>query len=156
MGDIDALLEKAKESITQEQAEDLGKKFLKGEFNLVDLYEQLKAVRKMGPLSKIVEMIPGFAQVQLPKELMEMQEGKLEKWKYIMDSCTKEELEEPETISGTRIDRIAKGCGCSVTDVRDMLKQYKSGKKMMKMFKGSEGNMEKMMKKMKGFKLPFR
>lgn len=154
MGDIEALLEKAKESITEEQAQDLGKKFLKGEFNLVDLYEQLKAVRKMGSLSKIVEMIPGFGQVKLPKELMEMQEGKLEKWKYIMDSCTKEELEEPETVSGTRVERIAKGSGCSVGEIRDMLKQYKTGKKMMKMFKGNEGNMDKMMKKMKGFKFP--
>ncbi len=154
MGDIEALLEKAKESITEEQAQDLGKKFLKGEFNLVDLYEQLKAVRKMGSLSKIVEMIPGFGQVKLPKELMEMQEGKLEKWKYIMDSCTKEELEEPEDITGTRVERIAKGSGCSVGEIRDMLKQYKTGKKMMKMFKGNEGNMDKMMKKMKGFKFP--
>ncbi len=153
MGDLEALLEKAKESVSEEQAQDLGKKFLKGEFNLVDLYEQLKAVRKMGPLSKVMEMIPGFGQVKLPKEMMEMQEGKLEKWKYVMDSCTREELEEPETISGTRIDRIAKGSGCSASDVRDMLKQYKTGKKMMKMFKG-EGNMEKMMKRMKGFKLP--
>lgn len=152
MGDIEALLEKAKESITQEQAEDLGKKFLKGEFNLVDLYEQLKAVRKMGSLSKIVEMIPGFGQVKLPKEMMDMQEGKLDKWKYIMNSCTKKELEDPESISGTRIERIAKGSGCSASDVRDMLKQYKSGKKMMKMVKG--GSMEQMMKKMKGFKLP--
>lgn len=154
MGDIEALLEKAKESITEEQAQDLGKKFLKGEFNLVDLYEQLKAVRKMGSLSKIVEMIPGFGQVKLPKELMEMQEGKLEKWKYIMDSCTKEELEEPENISGARVERIAKGSGCSAGEIRDMLKQYKTGKKMMKMFKGSESNMDKMMKKMKGFKFP--
>ena len=152
MGDIEALLEKAKESITQEQAEDLGKKFLKGDFNLVDLYEQLKAVRKMGPLSKIVEMIPGFGQIKLPKELMEMQEGKLDKWKYIMNSCTKKELEDPESISGTRIERIAKGSGCSASDVRDMLKQYKNGKKMMKMVKG--GSMEQMMKKMKGFKMP--
>ncbi|MDO8643097.1 MAG: signal recognition particle protein Srp54 [Candidatus Woesearchaeota archaeon] len=156
MGDIEALLEKAKESISEEQAQDLGKKFLKGEFNLVDLYEQLKAVRKMGPLSKIIEMIPGFGQVKLPKEMMDMQEGKLDTWKFVMDSCTKEELEDPETISGNRLERIAKGSGRSVGDVRDMLKQYKNGKKMMKMLKGSEGNMEKMMKKMKGLKMPFR
>ena len=65
-----------------------------------------------------------------------------------MDSMTKKELEDPEEIDNSRIERIAKGSGLSVGDIRDLLKQYKQSKKMMKMMKG--GNMEKMMKKMKG------
>ncbi len=154
MGDIEGLLEKAKEAITEEEAQDLSKKMLKGEFSLVDLYEQLKAMKKMGPLSKVMEMIPGMGGMKLPKELVNVQEGKIDKWKFVMDSCTKQELEEPEKISGTRIERIAKGSGCSSGDVRDLLKQYKMGKKMMKMMKGGEGGMEKMMKKMKGMKMP--
>ena len=68
MGDLEALLEKAKEAITEEEAQDLGKKFLKGEFNLIDLYEQMQAMKKMGPLNKIAEMIPGFGQLKLPKK----------------------------------------------------------------------------------------
>ncbi len=95
-----------------------------------------------------MELVPGFSQIKLPKEVLQGQEGKLKRWRYIMDSCTKQELEDPEVISGTRIDRLAKGSGCSSNDVRELLKQYKMGKKMVKMLKG--GGMKKaesMMKK---------
>ncbi|MFH0978898.1 MAG: signal recognition particle receptor subunit alpha [Candidatus Woesearchaeota archaeon] len=146
MGDIEALLEKSREAISEEEAADLGKRLLKGEFNLIDLYEQMSAMKKMGPLSKVMELIPGFGQLKLPKELLEVQQGKLEKWRFIMDSCNKEELEDPETITATRAERIAKGSGVPVSEVRDMLKQYKQSKKLMKMMKG---NPEKMMKRMK-------
>ncbi len=151
MGDLQTLLEKAREAITEDEAKDIGDKLLKGDFNLIDLYQQMEAMSKMGPLSKIVEMIPGFSQVKLPKEAVKVQEEKLKKWKHIMNSCTKEELEDPETISGSRIERIARGSGLSTGDVKDLVKQYKQSKKMVKMMK--PGNMEKMMKKMGG-KLP--
>jgi signal recognition particle subunit SRP54 len=148
MGDIEALLEKAKDAISDEEAMDMSKKFLKGEFNLIDLYEQMSAMKKMGPLSKVMELVPGMGQLKLPKEVLDVQQGKLEKWRHIMDSCTKGELEDPEIISGHRIDRIAKGSGTSTKDVRDLIKQYKQSKKLIKMFKGgSMKNMEKMMKK---------
>src|SRR3989338_10951395 len=111
MGDLEALLEKAKEVIKVEEAEDLGKRFLKGEFNLIDLYEQMEAMGKMGPLSQIVEMIPGFSQLKLPKEMLQVQEGKLKKWKIAMQSMTKKKLKEPETIDSSRVDRISKGSG---------------------------------------------
>ncbi len=151
MGDLEALLEKAKEAISEEQAEDLSKKLLKGEFNLIDLYEQMEAMNKMGPLTKVMEMIPGMGQLKLPKEMLQVQEGKLKKWKYAMNSMTREELEEPEIISANRIERIAKGAGISANEVRELLKQYKQSKKMVKMFKGqSPQSMEKMMKKMGG------
>jgi len=152
MGDIEALLEKAEEAMSQESAEDLGRKMLKGDFNFLDLYEQMQAMSKMGSLSKIVEMIPGLGGAKIPKEMLEGQEGKLTKWKIIMSSCTKEELEDPEIIARERIDRIAKGSGTSVQEVRELLKQYKQSKKMMKMMGGVE-DPEKMMKKLKG-KMP--
>jgi signal recognition particle subunit SRP54 len=152
MGDIEALLEKAKEAMPMEQAEDLGKRFMKGKFNLIDLYEQMKAMKKMGSLSKIVGMIPGFSQMKLPKGMLEVQEGKLEKWRHAMDSMTQEELEEPEEINASRIDRISKGSGVSAKDIRELIKQYKQSKKLMKMMGGS-GDMKKMMKKFKG-KMP--
>ena len=153
MGDLEALLEKAKEVIKIEDAEDLGKRFLKGEFNLIDLYEQMEAMSKMGPLSSIVEMIPGFGQLQLPKEMLKVQEGKLKKWKIAMSSMTKSELEDPEILDTSRIDRIAKGAGVHTNEIRELLKQYRQSKKMAKMFKGSKGDMAKMMKKFGG-KLP--
>ncbi|MBS3109878.1 signal recognition particle protein Srp54 [Candidatus Woesearchaeota archaeon] len=152
MGDLEALLEKTKEAYTEEEAQDLGKKFLKGEFNLIDLYEQMEAMSKMGSLSKLMEMIPGMSQLQLPKDMLQVQEGKLKKWRFIMDSMSKGELEDPEIVSASRIDRIAKGAGMSAGEVRELLKQYRQSKKMVKMFKGAQNprQMEKMMKSMQG------
>ena len=157
MGDIEALLEKASEAITEEQAKDLGKKFLKGEFNFIDLYEQMEAMSKMGPLSKVMEMIPGIASIKdkIPGEILNVQEGKLKKWKHIMQSMTKNELEDPDLLTSSRIERIAKGSGCKASDVRELLKQYRQSKKMAKMMKGMENetDVNKLMKKFKG-KLP--
>ncbi|MDD5178370.1 MAG: signal recognition particle receptor subunit alpha [Candidatus Nanoarchaeia archaeon] len=148
MGDIEALLEKVNVELDEEKTKDLGKKFLKGDFNFLDLYEQLEGMKKLGPLNKIMEMIPGFSNVNIPKDMLDVQEEKLKKWKFIMQSMTKEELEDPELLTATRIDRIAKGSGLDVSDVRDLLKQYRQSKKMVKMMKG--GDPEKLMKKMKG------
>lgn len=151
MGDLEALLEKAKEIIPEEKAKDIQEKFLKGNFTLVDLYEQMRAMKKMGPLNKIMEMIPGFGQMKLPKEVLEVQEGKLEKWGFIINSCTRKELENPDLIDGKRAERIAKGAGVNSSDVRDLVKQYRQSKKLMKMMKG--GDPEKLMKKFQG-KMP--
>ncbi|MBS3105762.1 signal recognition particle protein Srp54 [Candidatus Woesearchaeota archaeon] len=153
MGDLEALLEKAKEVINIEDAEDLGKRFLKGEFNLIDLYEQMEAMSKMGPLSQIVEMIPGFSSLKLPKEMLQVQEGKLKHWKIAMNSMTKAELEDPELIDSSRVERISRGSGIPTNEIRELVKQYRQSKKMVKMFKGSKGDMSKMMKKFGG-KLP--
>ena len=152
MGDLEALLEKAREAITEEEAEDMQEKLQKGELSLIDLYEQMKAMRKMGPLSKVLEMVPGFGQIKMPKEMLEVQEEKLEKWKFIIDSMTKKELENPEIITqGNGVERIARGAGVSTGEVRDLLKQYKQSKKLLKLMKG--GNPEKLMKKFQG-KMP--
>ena len=148
MGDLEALLEKTQDAISQEDAEDLGKKLLKGDFNLIDLYEQTQALKKMGPLNKVMEMIPGMAKLKMPKEALQAQEGQLETWKFLMDSMTKYELENPDSLSGHRVERIASGSGRSVSEVRQLVKQYKKSKKLMKMFKGGDKNMQKMMQKM--------
>ncbi|MBR9693373.1 signal recognition particle protein [Candidatus Woesearchaeota archaeon] len=150
LGDLEALLDKAKDAIDEDRAEDLGQKFLKGEFNLLDLYEQMQAMKKMGPLNKVMKMIPGMGQMDVPKEMLDVQDGKLTKWRFLMDSMTKEELEEPDSVSGGRLERIATGSGQSISELRQLLKQYKQSKKMVKMFKGaqSEKGMEKMMQKL--------
>ncbi len=153
MGDIEALLEKAQEAITEEEAKDMSEKFLKGDFTLLDLYEQMSAIRKMGPIAKVMEMVPGFGQLKLPKDMLEIQEDKLKKWKFAMDSMTKKELEDPDTITSERIDRIAKGSGISSSEVKELLKQYRQSKKVVKMFKGADPRkMQQMLKKMGGMK----
>ena len=151
-GDLESLLEKAKEVISEEDAKDLQDKFMKGEFTLVDLYSQMKSLKKMGSLKKIMGMIPGMGNMKLPEGMLEVQEGKLENWKFIMDSCTKDELENADIMDAERIERVSQGSGRSIKEVREMLKQYRQSKKMMKMFKG-EKDMGRMMKKMGG-KLP--
>jgi len=152
MGDLEALLEKAKEVMSEEDAKDMTEKMMKGDFNFFDLFDQLNAMNKMGPLNKIMEMVPGMGGMNVPKEMLDVQEDKIKKWKHIMASMTKEELENPDLVfNRSRIDRIASGSGTTARDVRDLLKQYRQAKKMMKMMKGAkgmkEGDMKKMMKK---------
>ncbi len=151
MGDLQSLLEKAKDAISEDDAQDLGAKLLKGEFSLLDMYNQMEAMSKMGPLGKVMEMIPGMSKMQIPKEMLASSEEDMKIWKHIMNSMTKEELEDPEIITSERVDRIAKGCGQDVADVRKLLKQFKQSKKVIKMFKGG-GNkkMKQMMKQMGG------
>jgi signal recognition particle subunit SRP54 len=85
-----------------------------------------------------MEMIPGMGQIKLPKEALQVQEKKLESWRYIMNSMTKDELEEPEVITSSRVERIAKGAGVNTQEVRGLLKQYRESKKLVKMMKGSD------------------
>ncbi len=146
MGDLKALLEKAKEI---EIDEDQAKRMMKGEFDLKDFKEQMGQMTNMGSLSKISNLIPGMGN-KIPEDAMKEQEKNLEKFKFILDSFTEEELENPDIINKSRIQRVAKGSGTSETDVRTLLKQYKQSKKMMKMFKGGKprGNMKKIMKNM--------
>jgi signal recognition particle subunit SRP54 len=156
MGDIEALLEKAKEVVDEEKAKDMSKKMLKGDFNFIDLYEQMNSLRKMGPLSKIMDLIPGMGNVGIPKEMLDVQDKKLKRWKYIFDSCTKKELENPELLDHNRMERISKGSGIPVGEIRELLKQYRQSKKFLKMMKGGKNmDMEKMMKKFKGKRLKF-
>ncbi len=151
MGDLEALLEKAEDIIDEKTAEDLGKKFLKGDFNFLDLYEQMNTMSKMGSLSKIINLVPGMSSLNIPKEMIEGQEGKIKIWKHIMQSMTKAELEDPELIGPERIDRIAKGSGVTAVAVRELLKQYRQSKKLMKHLKGAGGqDANKMLNKFKG------
>jgi len=152
MGDLETLLEKAREIVTEEDAEEMKEKLLKGRFTLQDLYDQMQAMRKMGPLNKLIDLIPGLGNTGIPKEMLEGQEEKLDTWKYIMDSMTKKEKQDPDILTRSRIERIAKGSGTSEQEVRELLKQYKQSKKMMKLMKGmeKEQDMNKLMKKFKG------
>ena len=158
LGDLDSLLEKVRDVVDEEKAEDLTKRFMEGKFNLIDLYEQMNAMKKMGPLSKVMELIPGFSGMKIPKEALEVQQEKLNKWKFAMDSMTVEELENPDIINLQRTDRISKGSGVSTSDIRLLLKQYKQSKKLAKNLKGFNGkkipkNLQGLMKKMKNINM---
>lgn len=135
MGDLQTLLEKVKEAEFKE--EDV-EKFVSGKFTLKDFYNQMSGIKKMGPLSNIMELIPGLRHA-IPDNLLEIQEEKLKKFKYAYDSMTEEERENADLIHASRIKRIAKGAGVSEKDVRDFLKQYELSKKMIKKIGGMKG-----------------
>jgi len=150
MGDIEALLEKAQEAMAGTNQEDMQKKLMKGDFDLNDLYEQMNAMKKMGSLSKIMDLMPGMGGMKIPKEALKGQDEKLTKWKFIIDSCTPFERANPDQMNGSRVERIAKGSGTTPQQIRELLKQYKMSKKLMKSMGGSEKKMQKMMAKMQG------
>lgn len=130
-GDLQGLLEKAKEAdIDSLNPEEM----LSGNFNLKTFYQQLEATKKMGPLNKVADML-GFG-MKMPKEMLEVGQEKMDSFKIIIDSMTEQERKEPEVLSRGRIERIAKGSGRSVEDVRELIKQFKQMKKMFKKFKG--------------------
>jgi signal recognition particle subunit SRP54 len=135
MGDLQALLEKAKEVEFKE--EDV-EKLVSGKFTLKDFYNQISGMQKMGPLNNIMEMIPGLGQA-VPENLLNVQEEKLKKFKFIYDSMTEEERENADIVHASRIKRIAKGAGVSEKDVRDLLKQFELSKKMIKKMGGMKG-----------------
>ena len=136
MGDMEALLEKAKESISQEKAKNLQEKLETGKFDLNDFKEQILTVSKMGSLSAILESIPGLG-MAIPKNLdLRKEEEKMKKWCVIIDSMTKEERAKPEIINASRIRRIAKGSGTKEEDVRELLRYYEQARQMAKMIRG--------------------
>ncbi|MEM5871417.1 MAG: signal recognition particle receptor subunit alpha [Candidatus Aenigmatarchaeota archaeon] len=136
-GDLQGLLEKAKEAGIEKTAQ----KIMEGRFTMNEFYEQIVSMQKMGSLSKIMNMLPGVSgglAKKLPENFIDVQEEKMKKWKYIIDSMTKEERENPEIIKQSRIQRIAKGSGTSPSDVKELLKAYEQVKKLLKMTAGGK------------------
>ncbi len=140
MGDIEGLLEKAQHVELDEES---AKRMLSGKFTLADVYQQIEQMQGMGSMDKLMEMLPLGAKI--PKDLVSMQEGKIKKFKYVMDSMTTAEQEDPTIIKHERIERIAAGAGCDASDVRDLLNYYKKMKKMMKGMGGGR-KLQRMMK----------
>jgi signal recognition particle subunit SRP54 len=132
MGDLEALIEKVKEveeGLTKKEA----KAFLEGKFTLKDLYNQMNALKRMGPLKKLWKMLPGG--VEIPEDQIEIIEKKLGAWRVIIQSMTKEEIEEPKIIDSSRIKRIARGSGRNEKEVKELINQYFNMKRMIKTLK---------------------
>ncbi len=129
MSDIKGLIEKVQEAQI-EIDEDAAMRLMKGQFTLTDMMAQLKQLKKMGPIGKVMEMLG--LQYKLPDDVAEIQEDNLNRFEVIMSSMTKEELDNPKLLKSSRLKRIAMGSGTDTRDVRDLLKQYNQMKKMMK------------------------
>jgi len=155
MGDLESLLEKAQESIDEEQAEQLTKKLMTGKFTLHEMYEQIEMLGKMGPAQKLLRMLPGVADKMKDGEL-EGTQGKLRRFIVVMDSMTDEEMADPKSVKSTRITRIARGAGVTPRDVKELLKSYDTSRKAIKGFAGNRKMRKQLMKQLEasGIDLP--
>ena len=138
MGDIEGLLEKAKLALDEKDAKNLEAKLMRGEFDLDDLAQQMRAMGKMGSMSKIMGMIPGMSGLNISKDQLGAQEEKIQRWEVAMSSMTKRERKDPSVMNNSRIARIVNGSGVESSEIRELLKQYKMMKKMSTMFKNPE------------------
>jgi signal recognition particle subunit SRP54 len=131
MGDVLSLIEKAEEQVDQRQAEDLQKKLEDDRFTLEDFLQQMRQVRKMGPLSGLIGMLPGMGAMKQLKGA-EVDEGELDRVEAIILSMTPEERVNPGVINGSRRKRIALGSGTRVQHVNQLLKQFEQMRKLMR------------------------
>jgi signal recognition particle subunit SRP54 len=143
MGDILSLIEKAQENIDLDKAKELESKIKKQELDFEDFLEQMEQIQKMGPLNKVLEMIPGMGSMKDQLGDIDMNNKEIVRTKAIVQSMTKEERRNPSILNASRKKRIAKGSGTSVQDVNRLIKQFNEMKKMMKMFTGSQKSMKK-------------
>lgn len=139
MGDLESLIEKVREAEIKIPAKK-AKQILSGKFTLTDMYEQFEAMKGMGPFKRILKMLPGMS-YDVPDEMIDMAQDRLDKWRFIIQSMTPRERENPKIFSSSRIRRVARGSGTSEKEVKELLQQY--------------GMMRRMMKQLRRKKLPF-
>ncbi|MBT5110289.1 MAG: signal recognition particle protein [Rhodospirillaceae bacterium] len=132
MGDVVGLVEKAAETIDQDEAEALAKKIQKGQFDLEDMAKQLQQMRKMGGLSGLMEMLPGVGKMKDQMAKANIDERMIGQQEAIISSMTKKERAQPKVIHASRKRRIAAGSGTTVQDVNKLLKQFQTMSKVMK------------------------
>ena len=130
MGDLQSLIEKVREAEVK-IPEKRARAFLSGKFTLTDMYEQLEAMKSMGPFRRLLKMVPGIT-YNIPEEMMETAEDSLKKWRVIIQSMTPEERENPKVFTSSRVRRVARGSGTSEKEVKELLERYSMMKKMFK------------------------
>jgi signal recognition particle subunit SRP54 len=139
MGDVLSLIEKAEEVSDRDQAEELERKIRKQQFTLEDFLQQMRQVRRMGPLSNVLGMLPGMGGAMKQLRGANMDERELDRLEAIILSMTPQERNHPEIIKGSRRKRIARGAGTTVQAVNQLVKQFGQMQKLMKQL--AEGRM---------------
>ena len=140
MGDLDALIEKVR---AIEEEDKIMEEIEEGKINLLTIKKQIDSIMKLGPLSKIMELLPAsmlpmqYRTVMLDEERVSNAQEMLRRWRHILDSMTKEELSNPEIINASRIRRIARGAGVTPKDVKELLNYYQLMRKMVNQIKKS-------------------
>ena len=149
MGDLETLIEKAAEVTSEQSDKEMIDSIISGKFTLKDMENQLNMMNKMGPMQQIMKLIPGLGN-QLPANASKVTEEKLATYKILMNSMTDYELENPEVIKKSRINRISRGSGLTNEDVKELLKYYSVTKKALKGMgkRNMGGPMGKLMRRM--------
>lgn len=142
MGDVRTLIEKATEEMDQEAAMAQSKKLMEGDFTLEDFLAQMQQIKKMGPLGKIMEMVPGMSQATKDVDMNEA-ENDLRRIEAIIYSMTPQERQNPKILKANRKRRVAAGSGVEVKDINKLLKEFKGMQKMMRQLK-SKGGMRRL------------
>jgi signal recognition particle subunit SRP54 len=133
MGDVVSLVEKAAETIEQEEAEKLAKKLQKGTFDLDDFAKQLQQMQKMGGLSSMMNLLPGMNSAQMQQiKKAKLDDGMVKRQLAVLSSMTPKERQKPDIIKASRKQRIANGSGTTVQEVNKLLKQHKDATRVMK------------------------
>ena len=145
MGDIKTLIERAEEVFTDEIDVE---KMMQGKFTLKDMYSQLEAMNKMGPLKQVMQMLPVGGIGKISDDMYGETSDKMTGYKIIMDSMTEAEMLDPKIVDSSRVKRIARGSGMNIENVRELLKYHRMMQKAMKGLRGGKFNMQKMMKKL--------
>ena len=130
MGDLESLIEKVRGAEVK-MPEKKVRAFLSGKFSLTDMYEQIEAMKNIGPFGRLLKMLPGFT-YNIPEETMKITEDRLKKWPVIIQSMTPEERESPKMLTSSRIRRVARGSGTSEKEVKELLQMHSTMKKMVK------------------------
>ena len=142
LGDIQTLAEQAKRVVDTDTAKRLEDKFLSGQsFTLEDFLEQIKAMQKMGSMSKVLGLLPGANSASMKKQLAAIDDNELVRTKAIVQSMTPQERREPKILNGSRRVRIAKGSGRTVTEVNNLVDRFDAAAKMMKQMKNGGGGL---------------
>ena len=148
MGDVMTLIEKAEQVFDQAQAEEMEAKLRKAEFTFEDFLSQMQAVKKMGPMSQVLGMLPGMSKLPVGGDEIDNQLPRIE---AIIRSMTRQERNDPTVLNGSRRKRIAAGSGTSIQEVNKLVKQFGEVRRMMKAMTGGKGGKGKMPK---GMRLP--
>jgi signal recognition particle subunit SRP54 len=144
MGDLKMLAERAEEAINPEDVD--VNAIMKGRFTLRDMYKQLEALNRMGPLRQLMSMLP-MGGMEIPQDAYDVTSTKMARYKVIMDSMTKQELDDPTVISSSRVHRIARGAGATPEEVKELLKYHRMMQQALKGMRGSKFNLQRLMKK---------
>ncbi len=150
MGDVLSLIERAEEALDEDVAERGAQKLMEGSFNLEDFLEQLQQVKKLGPLNKVLDMIPGMGQLTEAISQEDM-ENQLKRTQAIISSMTTKERRNPKVLNGSRKKRVAKGSGTTVQEVNQLLSQFRQMQKMMKQFRNPRAR-QNIMNMLSGFR----